>query len=473
MPTWDRNRALDHASLYALVEAETTGTGTDRGIGLEVELFPIRERSLQRVPLHSAAGILDQLSASAELHSWLDPEQSISEDGWSGGGADGFQISFEPGGQLEVSGRYQRQMATALDSMESATRRLATILAATGTALAAVGIDQWAPGTVRQQRSTLRYPAMDRYFAARGPAGRVMMRDTCALQLNLDLSSGNEARDRWRVTNLLAPITTATFATSPARGGTIRSQRSLTWQQLDPTRTGFPQHVTDPEVGMPHQLERYAMDADVLLTDDGTGNIQPGRPGWRFSDWMSRGHRRLGWPTAADFRLHLTTLFPEVRPRGFLEIRSIDALPARWRRVPAVLYAGATYEPQARDRILELLLNRPQPLEDQLHTAAVGGVSEPAQCALAVEVWSFALQGAANLPAGTFNPGDLELAERFLDRYTLRGLTPADELATLLRTSGPMAALRWAAEPVTTSMVTSSTTSTAANPADSTKGIPR
>ena len=448
MPTHDVRHALDAAALRRLVDAATTGTSRATGLGVEVELLPLATSPrIRRLPIATGDGTLARLSAAPAIQEALDADQRLDEEGWWSGGDASSRVTFEPGGQLEVSSCYREYPVDALRSVDRATSLLAASLAPTGARLAAAGLDLWAPGTATQQRTTPRYPAMGRYLAARGPAGRTMMRDTCALQLNLDLSDEQEARQRWLVANLLAPLATATFAASPSTDGGVRSLRSLTWRRVDPTRTGFPPGLTDERVGLADQLERFALDADVLLVAEEGGGASPGRPGWRFADWMAHGDARYGWPTTDDLAVHLSTLFPEVRPRGYLEVRSIDALPARWRHVPAVLYAGATYDHRSRDRILEVLRGRPIPLHSQLMSAATVGVSDPVWCAIAVEVWSFALEGAARLARGSFEPEDLRTAERFLDRFTLRGRAPADELADVWRAGGPSAALRWAGEP--------------------------
>jgi glutamate--cysteine ligase len=450
VPTHTPGDALDREAVSRTLAAATAPSRTGgTGLGLEVELVPLATGPTpRRVPLVGPDGILHAL-ATLGTSPPADPGEAIDERGWWYGGDGGCRVSFEPGGQIEASTRYQTRPATAMTAADRALGDLAAATAPGGIRLVAAGIDVWAPGSVRQQLSAPRYVAMDRYLATRGRAGQTMMRDTASIQLNLDLGPDGEVDDRWAVTNLLAPVATATFACSPSRDGRQRSLRSLTWQRVDPTRTGFPHGVGRGDTPVADQLERFAMDADVLLVRVGDTAV-PGRRGWRFRDWMTHGHPELGWPTVDDLDVHLTTLFPEVRPRGYLEVRSVDSIPAAWRRAPAVLYAGAVYDPRARERILEVLLGRATPLDEQLRQAAVRGVSDPAWCALAVEVWSFALEGAGRLPAGCVEPDDLRRTVRFLDHFTLRGRCPGDDLLDTLRRGGPDAAVAWSAEPAST-----------------------
>lgn len=272
-----------------------------------------------------------------------------------------------------------------------------------------------------------------------------MMTRTCAFQVNLDLGDPGQRDERWLVANLVAPVACATFASSPGPG--VVSVRARTWQRLDPTRTGFPARLVAGSSADPvDQLTQAAMAADVLLVRRTNTTWEPGRPGWTFGDWLGHGHPRHGRPSVDDLRYHLTTLFLEVRPRGFLELRAIDAVPARWRPVPVTLLAGLLEDPAARGQTRALLERHRSRLPRLWHRAATAGVADPELCALAVETWSLALAGPGGCPPATSAHPTCGAAEEFLDRLTLRGRCPADELRDAL-TRGPSAGLAWAAEP--------------------------
>jgi glutamate--cysteine ligase len=284
---------------------------------------------------------------------------------------------------------------------------------------------------------------MATYFARRGPHGHVMMCHTCSLQVNLDLGPPGVAAERWLVANLAAPLVTATFACSPSPEAVCG--RALQWLALDPTRTGVPQLLV-AGIGDPvKHLVDFALRADMLLLRTSDGGAVPGVPGWTFADWLRDGHPRHGRPTVSDLAYHLTTLFPEVRSRGFLEIRGVDALPARWQAVPVTLLTGLLYDDRARTAVKGVLERHRRRLPTLLQKAAVVGVADPELCALAVETWSLALAGARRLPSGYVRSVDLAKTEAFLDRFTLRGRCPSDELRERL-VVGPAAALAWAAE---------------------------
>lgn len=448
MPTSHRALALDPARAAATVADALAPTSDDLdGIGLELEFLPVHDRQgvSRRIVLEETSG------TDLALRSMLDPY--LPADGAPRPLPSGATLSVEPGGQVEISTACRPTVDAALDQAGRSVRTLTSLLEPHGVSLVSTGMDLWhGVDSVPQQLTDPRYPAMADYLAGRGRAGALMMRHTCALQLTLDLGPPGAGRDeRWLVANLLSPLATATFASSPSPDGSVRSRRSLAWQRLDPTRTGFPRLLLEGTATLETQVLRAAMDADVMLVrtarDPRTGRVtraEPGRPGWTFGAWLRDGHPVLGWPTEDDLRYHLTTLFHEVRPRGPMELRSIDAPRAAWRGVPVVLYAGALLDATARGRIREVLERHRPRLPSLLRHAAGAGVSDPGLCAMAVEAWSFALEGAGRLPG--IAPTHLATAERFLDRYTLRGRCPADELAERMRRDRT-AARRWVTEP--------------------------
>jgi len=420
---------------------EPRGSGPGR-VGLEIEAFPIHlpavGTSTGRVPIDRLVQLLDELTTG--------PFASRRTLPGSPGYllTSGSSLSFEPGGQLEHSTLPHPSPAASLDEVEDVSRAVAAHLGRHRVALVSTGFDLW-HHHVPQQLTAPRYQAMAAYFTRRGPQGAAMMTQTCAFQVNLDLGHPGERDERWLVANLVAPVACATFASSPGPGAV--SARARTWQRLDPTRTGFPTPLVDgSSVDPVDQLTQAALAADVLLVRRTNATWEPGRPGWTFGDWLWHGHPRHGRPSVDDLRYHLTTLFLEVRPRGFLELRAIDALPARWRPVPVTLLAGLLEDPAARGQTRALLERHRSRLPRLWLRAATAGVADPELCALAVETWSLALAGAGRLPAGYLRPTDLRLAEAFLDRLTLRGRCPADELREAL-TRGPSEGLAWAAEP--------------------------
>ena len=247
-------------------------------------------------------------------------------DAVAGGLPCGGSVDVEPGGQLGLATARQPDPWTALDAAAEDESVLRRRCRTAGLALVATGVDPFRPPHRSVDRP--RYRAMEAAFDARGPAGRVMMCSTAALQINIDF--GADPLATFARAALVAPVLAAAFANSPriAPDGTVvASARSLVWAAIDPGRTR-PVPV-DGWTG-------YALAADVLYIRS-EGDAHPVAPPMSLARWVAEGHR-LGWPDESDVAEHLTTLFPPVRPRGWLECRFLDTLPSEGRRaaVPAL-----------------------------------------------------------------------------------------------------------------------------------------
>jgi glutamate--cysteine ligase len=252
---------------------------------------------------------------------------------------------------------------------------------------------------------------MAEYLARRGPAGALMMRQTAAFQVSLDFD--DEPWLRWRVLNAAAPYIIAIFANSPIYAGGCtgyQSARAAVWREVDPARTGIPYDAGDPVSA----YLQFALAAPAILFPTVEGEYLP------FGEWLSRGH-----PTVDDWHDHLSTLFPEVRPRGHLELRSPDAIETHWYAAPLALTAGILYDPGALRAAADLLGTADPGLLDR---AGRFGLHDPAIGRTAAELFQLALAGCRSLGPSYFHPADLEEASDFFERYTRRGRAPADEV---------------------------------------------
>ncbi|GAA3159196.1 ergothioneine biosynthesis glutamate--cysteine ligase EgtA [Planomonospora alba] len=359
----------------------------------------------------------------------------------------GSTVSYEPGGQLELSSPPLPGPAAAVRALAADLRRLDPHLAAAGLRRTGYGLDPLrAP---RRHLDLPRYTAMEAYFDARGPAGRTMMCCTASLQVCLDVGEdGAAARRRWRLLHRLGPVLVAAFANSPLwRGHPTgwRSTRQAVWLGLDPARSrtvldGGPGRDLgsrpgggpgggpggDPD-GCPAPADawaRYALDAPVmaLRRPDGAWIVDPGL---RFRDWLAGGP--YGRPTADDLAYHLSTLFPPIRPRGWFELRMIDALPEPWWRVPPAVAAALLDDPRAADACAEAV----DPLPPGAWFAAARTGLDGAELARAARACFAAARDA--LPR--IGAADLvPLVDAYVERYVEPGRSPADDLLRGLRT---------------------------------------
>jgi glutamate--cysteine ligase len=383
-----------------------------RRIGAEVELLPVERATGRRCPIESgpAVATLPFLRRFGGRQGWRETRTAKGAPCFQL--PDGGTMTFEPGGQLEYSSPACRTASGLLASLRTVVAPLRAAASGEGIDLLAVGIDPFnsaerAPLLLH----THRYVRMAEYLARLGPAGAMMMRQTAAFQLSLDLDDDGLAR--WRVLNAAAPYVTAIFANSPVYDGAAtgyRSTRAHVWRALDPSRTGLPCDGPLPVAGY---LE-FALAAPAILLPMVGGEHRP------FGEWLAAAQ-----PTLEEWHEHLTTLFPEVRPRGHLELRSADAVAPRWYAAPVALAAGITYDAGALRAALDLL---GPPELGTLERAGRLGLSDPAIARVAVDLADIALGGCEQLGPAYFHPADLELARAFFDRYTRSGRSPANDV---------------------------------------------
>lgn len=224
-----------------------------------------------------------------------------------------------------------------------------------------------------------RYVRMTEYFERIGPAGVRMMRQTAAFHVNVDLE--DEPLERFRLLNSAAPYLIAAFAHSPVYAGAPtahRSHRAHVWRETDPRRTGVLAGADGPAAYLDFCLKAPAILKGPL---DGTYPT--------FGERVDRGEATLD-----DWRRHLMNLYPEVRPRGYLEVRSPDAVDPEWFAAPIALVAGLVYDRESARAALELL-GPPDP--ERLRRAGELGLGDPAIASVARDLFQIGLAGCAAL----------------------------------------------------------------------------
>jgi glutamate--cysteine ligase len=264
----------------------------------------------------------------------------------------GSAITVEPGGAVELSGPPMDDPVAAIAAMTADRATLRSAFLQAGLGLVLLGADPLRPA--KRVNPGDRYRAMERFFIASqtGDAGAAMMTSTASVQVNLDAGPRDGWADRVRLAHALGPMMIAIAANSPLLGGRFsgwQSTRQRVWSQLDSARCGPILGVSGDDPAS--DWARYAMKAPVMLVHPTPEMDAVPITDWvPFADWADGrvllGDRR---PTKADLDYHLTTLFPPVRPRGWLEIRYLDSLPdAVW---PAVVFTLVTLldDPAAAD----------------------------------------------------------------------------------------------------------------------------
>jgi glutamate--cysteine ligase len=244
-----------------------------------------------------------------------------------------------------------------------------------------------------------RYTGMTRYFDSIGPSGVQMMRQTAALQINLE--RGGDPKSRWRLLNGLAPIVVALFANSTQYGGKSTgwaSYRARLWRTLDPSRTGI---IYDDA----HQAERYLAFALDAIAMRGRGDGVAYRA---FRAWMSEPSINRD-----DWLFHLSTLFPEVRPKEFFELRSADTIEPDALAAPVVFVTGLVYHDEIAHRATELI---GAPSEKMLERAGRLGLADPEIKRITSKLVVLALDGGRRLGNDYISRQHLEEAYQYFAR---------------------------------------------------------
>lgn len=415
MPPLARADLLEDLRTHAFALGRAPGAPR---IGAEVELIPVCIHTGAQVPIVSPDGLstLPWMRRFAARNGWTEHPSPYGVPQWTL--PDGGTVSYEPGGQIELSAAAFSTATGLLRGLRGTVLPLTAVLADAGIALLSVGVEpRNGLEDVDLQLPGARYVRLTDFLRDTGTGGERMMRQTAAMQVSVDF--GAEPLRAWRVLNAMAPYVTAIFASSPVYRGEPtghRSYRARIWRELDGGRTGC-FACADPVA----EYLDFALAAPSILLGDGAR--------WRsFAAWNAEG--RAG-PDA--WRAHLTTLFPEIRPKGFAEVRSADAVAPEWYAAPLVLLAGILYHAPTL-RAADDRLGAPDPA--LLHAAGRDGLGDPAIAAAARDLARLAMEGAAALP-GFFAADDLDEAAAFFARYTFRARSPADDVLDALPAPEP------------------------------------
>lgn len=404
----------------------------DWRIGTEHEKFVYRLTDHHAPSYEEPGGIRDLLNGLTEF-GW----RPVIENGnvIALTGADGT-ISLEPAGQLELSGA---PLENIHDSCAESGRHLQQVKAiGDRLGLGFLGIGMW-PDKRRMDLPIMpkgRYAIMLNYMPKVGSLGLDMMLRTCTIQTNLDYSSEADMVKKFRVGLALQPVATALFANSPFTEGKpngYKSFRSHIWEDTDPDRTGMLPFVFDDGFGYDRYLD-YALDVPMYFVfRDGKYIDVAGKS---FRDFLDGKLDALPGekPTIVDFTDHLSTAFPEVRLKSFLEMRGADG--GRWGRICALpaLWVGLLYDAGALDAAWELArgwsIEEREKLRHQvpklgLDTPVPGGRTMRDLAAQVVDIAAAGLTARARLNSAGDNEGG------FLDplrEIVSSGMTPADRL---------------------------------------------
>ncbi len=322
-------------------------------IGTEHEKFGYRIKDLRPLAYDGVPGIRAMLEG-LQRFGWrpvMEQENVIALT------LDGQSVTLEPGGQLELSGAPLENVHETCIEVNRHLAQVKEISAEIGAGFFGLGFQpKWRRADIPPMPKG-RYGIMTAYMPTRGSLGLDMMCRSCTVQVNLDFDSEADMVKKFRVGLALQPVATALFANSPFTDGApngFLSYRSHVWTDTDPDRCGILPFVFDSGMG----FERYADHAlDVPMYFVYRDGKYIDASGQSFRDFLDGRLPALPGekPTLKDWEDHVTTLFPEVRMKQFLELRGADGGP--WARLCALpaFWAGLLYSGDSLDAACDLI----------------------------------------------------------------------------------------------------------------------
>ncbi|HHI88688.1 MAG TPA: glutamate--cysteine ligase [Hellea balneolensis] len=316
-------------------------------IGTEHEKIGFNSETLHPLPYEGGVSIFAML-------------EGLKKFGWQGveeGGylialkREGASVSLEPGGQFELSGAPLESIHQTCGEVNRHLREVREIAEQIGAGFLSLG---FRPVTRLEDVPVMpkgRYKIMRAYMPKVGKLGLEMMFRTCTVQTNLDFSSEADMVKKMRVSLALQPVATALFANSPFKDGKpngYKSYRSRIWLDTDPARTGMLPFAFEDGFGFERYVD-YALDVPMYFVHRGDTYLDAS--GKSFRDFLNGRLDILPGekPTLTDFEDHLSTIFPEVRLKQFLEMRGADTGP--WSQLCALpaFWVGLLYDEAALD----------------------------------------------------------------------------------------------------------------------------
>ena len=352
VPEPDPERVTDKDQLIAYLESGCTPPDAWR-IGTEHEKFAFRMDDYRPLPYDGEVGIRAVLEGLTRF-GW----EPVKEKGKIIAlNKDGCAVTLEPGGQLELSGAPLETVHQTCDELQEHLEQVKAIASELDVGFLGVGFN---PKWQRDDMPWMpkgRYEIMRAYMPKKGMLGLDMMTRTCTVQVNLDFASEADMVKKFRVGLALQPVATALFANSPFTDGQPNgylSYRSHVWTDTDPDRCGMLSFVFEDGMGFERYVD-YVLDIPMYFAYRGGEYIDAS--GQSFRDFMAGRLPALPGelPTMGDWIDHLTTPFPEVRLKTFLEMRGADGGP--WEELCALpaFWTGLLYDATALDAAWDLV----------------------------------------------------------------------------------------------------------------------
>ncbi len=425
---------IEHHSQLAEYLAEGCKKKCDWKIGTEHEKFVYDKKSYLPLPYSGKCSIQAILEKLKNVYGW----NPILENHYLIGlEKNGANVSLEPGGQLELSGAPLETIHATCNEASEHLNQVRTIAEELGAGFIGLGA---APNWTEEMMPIMpkgRYEIMTKYMKSLGKFGTQMMYRTCTIQVNLDFSSEQDMIKKFRTSIALQPLATALFANSPLFNGKstgYKSWRSRVWRDLDANRTGMLPFVFEDGMGFERYVD-YALEVPMYFVYRNGKYINAA--GQSFRDFLRGELPALPGelPLFSDWADHLTTIFPEVRLKQFLEMRGADGGP--WNRICALpaFWVGLLYDQNSLDASWDICKTWTSDQLNEMRISAsrfgmqgkVNGISFQE---LAKKILTISFSGLKNRGkmSSAYPTQDETHFLNILNESAGSGITPADEL---------------------------------------------
>lgn len=363
-------RSLDQLTEYFVEGIKKPGT---QRVGMEHEKFILHSDTMKPAPYAGPRGIqglFQEMVARFSYEPQYDGDNVVAATRRNAQGSI-EALTIEPGGQFELSGApldkmsdIEAELITHMNEVKAICEDRDLIAVPTGNnGLHTLDDITWMPKS--------RYKIMRQYMTQVGTLGHYMMKSTCTVQANYDYTSEQDAVDILRTGLWLSPIVSAIFARSPLLHGKpsgYMTTRCYFWTDTDNDRCGFPSFMHHGEDFGFSDYVNWTLDVPMYMIRRDNRPID--MAGKSFRKFIKEGYEGTS-ATMGDYELHLSTVFPEVRMKRYIEVRGADAGPTDFMLGLPALWKGIFYDLQARKDALALVKDMSIPQREQLFTNAI------------------------------------------------------------------------------------------------------
>jgi glutamate--cysteine ligase len=315
-------------------------------VGLEHEKLLLRAGTTDPVPYDGPGGVAAVLRGFTRFgYEPFEEEHRIIASQKTG-----LTVSIEPGGQIELSGRPFADVHVVAAELDRHLAKCHALAEELGVEFLAAGYRPWGTPETGPWMPKKRYQVMRPFLAARGRLAPDMMAMTASAQASFDFSGERDLAEKLRVALAVQPAIVALYANSPivnGRDSGWKSYRTAVWEETDPARCGLLPFAFEPgfDDAPYRRYAEWALDVPMIFVRRGGAYLETG--GKTFRGFLADGLRGER-ATLSDWDDHLTTVFPDVRVKGVVEVRGMDACAPELASALLAFWKGILYDRQAR-----------------------------------------------------------------------------------------------------------------------------